>query len=162
MKKLILTVSVILMFLSVMAQNYEKQVQNNNQFAFDLYKYLKTEKENLLVSPFSVSVALSMTYEGAKNKTKKEMAAVMHFPNDKSKLHNDFSGIMMRVSASRNKDSYTFTIANSLWAQNDFKFLHTYFETVKSKYAAPIELVDYSKSESREKARQQTNKWTVC
>ncbi len=160
MKKIISTISIIIMFLSLSAQSYNKQVKNNNQFAFDLYKYLESEEDNLFISPFSVSVALAMTYEGAKNKTKKEMAAVMHFPDEKTQLHKDFAGIMQKVSASRNKDSYTFVTANSLWAQNDFKFFHTFFKTIESNYKAPVELVDYKNAENREKARLNINSWT--
>ena len=39
----------------------------NNRFAFDLYSQLdKSESENIFYSPYSISAALAMTYEGAK------------------------------------------------------------------------------------------------
>lgn len=37
-----------------------------NQFAFDLYLNLKDSAGNIFFSPFSLSTAVAMTYEGAK------------------------------------------------------------------------------------------------
>src|SRR5438046_3106698 len=55
-------------------------VQGNTDFALDLYKRLAAEKGNLFFSPYSISTALAMTYDGARNKTAAEMKNVLHFP----------------------------------------------------------------------------------
>jgi serpin B len=57
-------------------------VNGSNQFAFDFYQQLKDGEENIFFSPYSISVALAMTYEGARGKTAEEMRAVMHFLKD--------------------------------------------------------------------------------
>ena len=40
-------------------------VKGNTAFAFDLYEQLKDTEGNLFFSPYSISTAMAMTYEGA-------------------------------------------------------------------------------------------------
>ena len=43
--------------------------QANNDFAINLYSQYKSEEGNIFFSPFSISVTMAMTYEGANGKT---------------------------------------------------------------------------------------------
>lgn len=58
--------------------------QANTTFAVDLYRQLAKENahESIFVSPFSVSIALTIATEGAVGETAKEMATVLHLPAD--------------------------------------------------------------------------------
>ena len=160
MKRSILLIFALLMTQLICGQDFVKQVNDNNEFCFDLYSYLNVENDNLFISPFSVSTALAMTYEGAKEKTREEMSVFMHFPLESSTINNNFQDIISRTQQSKDAKHYTFNIANSLWAQNDFDFLQSYFNTVKTYYDAPIESVNYKDEASRETARKRINKWT--
>jgi len=44
--------------------NSSEIVNSNNEFAMDLYSRYKSKEGNVFYSPFSISSALSMTYEG--------------------------------------------------------------------------------------------------
>ena len=49
-----------------------------NGFGLDLYRALATERDgNLFFSPYSIALALTMTYAGARGQTAEEMAAVL-------------------------------------------------------------------------------------
>src|SRR3989337_1127648 len=48
--------------------------ENNNAFAFDLYQSLQTQNGNLIYSPYSISLALAMTYAGARGATETQLA----------------------------------------------------------------------------------------
>lgn len=54
---------------------------STNAFGLDLYRALADQSpdENLFMSPYSMSVALTMTAEGARGETFAEMAGVLHF-----------------------------------------------------------------------------------
>ncbi len=156
----ILSLSIVFfaILVSAKAQRISEQVKNNNNFTFDLFNYVDNN-DNVFLSPFSVSTALAMTYEGAENKTRNEMSKVLYFPQSNEKVNKSFSEIIKKTQITNNKKQYTFNIANSLWAQQDFEFLHSYFETIKRYYAAPIQMVDYKDNVNREKVRLGINKW---
>src|SRR5680860_1736068 len=64
-------------------QGIQDVVNANNQFAFDFYSELdKNEDGNMFYSPYSISAALAMTYEGAEGQTADEIKSVFHFPED--------------------------------------------------------------------------------
>jgi serpin B len=161
MKKWMLAAAGSILILSCTAQDFAKQIENNNQFGFDLYKYVNQPDDNLFISPFSISTALAMTYEGAAGKSKEEMMKYLRFSSDKKENLTNFGDILSRVENTKDENKYFLRVANSLWAQNDFKFLQSYFEIVKNYYDSPIEKVDYKDPENREKARLAINDWTA-
>ncbi|HRD56388.1 MAG TPA: serpin family protein [Parachlamydiaceae bacterium] len=63
----------------------------NNDFALNLYKATKDAKGNFCISPYSISSALAMVYNGAKENTAKEMASVLKFDMDLESLNEAFS-----------------------------------------------------------------------
>jgi serpin B len=66
-------------------------VEGNGAFAFELYQVLKGEEGNLFYSPYSISVALAMTYAGARGETAEEMAATLQFMLEQDRLHPAFN-----------------------------------------------------------------------
>ncbi len=134
-------------------------VNANNQFAFELYsKYKddpKHENTNIFFSPYSISTALAMTYEGARGQTAEEMQSVLHFPENPdvrrpafARIHNDIN--------SRDKE-YQLSTANALWAQKDYQFLDEYFNITEKYYGGKVTNLDFIKE--TEKSRVTINKW---
>src|SRR5436853_2952197 len=64
-----------------------------NEFGVDLHRQLARGDENLCLSPYSIQSALAMTFAGADGDTRKEMARVLHFPNDGDTIHASFSSL---------------------------------------------------------------------
>lgn len=103
----------------------------NNWFAFDLYSRLakdqKYTESNLFFSPFSLSSALAITYEGAKGKTADEIRSVFYFPDNDTSLRTGFSG--MNAGINSGDPSYSLRTANALWAEETYPFLPEYVGT---------------------------------
>ncbi len=81
-------------------------LQANGEFAIDLYQKLAhTDRgKNLFVSPFSISIAMTMATEGAVDKTLQQMTDVLHIPaGDLARIHrgqgNLLAGVMPLVSS---------------------------------------------------------------
>lgn len=79
MKKLLgcglalLATSLLFLCIDVFAQDASAVVNANNQFAFELYSKYKSKDGNIFFSPYSISTALAMTFEGARGKTADEI-----------------------------------------------------------------------------------------
>ena len=62
-------------------------VTGNTAFALDLYEAIAGSDENLFYSPYSISLALALTYAGAKGETEQQMAEVLRFSLPQERLH---------------------------------------------------------------------------
>jgi len=110
-------------------QGIKDVVNANNKFAFDLYSQLdKSENGNLFYSPYSISAALAMTYEGAEGKTAEEMKSVFHFPENNI-LRPNFAAIYNDIN--NGAEDYELRTGNALWVQQDFPFLTDYTSRVE-------------------------------
>jgi len=117
-------------------------IATNNEFAFDLYKKINsTEKGNIFFSPYSISAALSMVYEGARGQTALEIQSVFNFPTDDTNRRSSFAAIYNDLNL-KNSD-YVLQTANSLWAQKDYPFIDEYFAVLKNYYAAESNNLDF-------------------
>ena len=76
--------------------------RGNTAFAFDLYKALREDSGNLFYSPYSISLALAMTYAGARSDTESQMADTLHFRLPQDRLHPTFNALDLEL-ASRGK-----------------------------------------------------------
>jgi serine protease inhibitor len=114
-------------------------VNANNRFAFELYSELdKKEDGNMFFSPYSMSAALAMTYEGARGDTADEMKSVFHFPDD---MRPDFAAIYNEINSG--SEEYELRTGNALWVQQDYPFNSEYMTTVEKYYGGKAANVDF-------------------
>ena len=119
-------------------------VDANNQFALDYYSKLKgKDSGNIFFSPFSISSALAMTYEGAKGQTAEEMRSVFYFPEDNNLIRTEYVAIFDEINKKDKK--YKLSSANALWAQEDYEFLKDYFDSVEKYYGGKATNLDFKK-----------------
>lgn len=136
-------------------EGIQQVVNANNQFAFELYSELnKAETGNMFYSPYSMSAALAMTYEGARGQTADEMKSVFHFP-ETNVLRPNFAAIYNEIN--RKDKEYQLNTGNALWIQQDYPFLEEYISTVENYYGGKATGVDFVKE--TEKSRQTINQF---
>ncbi|MGI0059833.1 MAG: serpin family protein, partial [Nitrosotalea sp.] len=118
-----------------------------------------TQKDtgNVFFSPYSITNAFSMIYEGAQGATSDEMESVFHFIKDNSARKNY---ILQTNSELASPDQqYKLGIANAVWIQDDYPILQNYTNTLEKYYAANATSLDL-KNDS-ENSRNTINNWVA-
>ncbi|MBN1433070.1 MAG: serpin family protein [Methanomicrobiaceae archaeon] len=122
----------------------ESVVAANNMFAFDVYKKIASENsgdDNLFLSPFSISSALALTYEGAKGETADQIKSVFHFPENIDTLRNGYLAVNTGINAG--DPEYELEVANALWAEQTYRFLEDYINIADEYYSAETTNLDF-------------------
>jgi serpin B len=135
-------------------------------FSVDLYKILAREPGNLVMSPYSVGVALAMTRTGAVGETSKQMDAVLHAALAKD-IHAGFNALEQTLAKRPGKYKVgdqtlelELATANRLWGQKDFTFERAFLDTLAKQYGAGMQIVDYKTA--YEAARRTINDWVAA
>lgn len=141
--------------------NIQTLVKNNNDFAFDLYQSLQTQDGNLIYSPYSISLALAMTYAGARGETESQMAKALHFlPQDQT--HPAFNALDLQLAErgkaqSEEATPFQLNIANAVWAEQTYPFRQSFLDTIALNYGAGVQLANFINQ--YEAARKEINRW---
>ncbi|MAH43302.1 proteinase IV [archaeon] len=131
-------------------------VNSNNQFTSDLYsKLLETEEGNIFFSPYSITSAFAMTYEGARGTTAEEIKQVFYFPDEEIVLRSSYARLFNLIN--KPDKSYQLSTANALWAQEDYPFLEEYLSIIENYYGGETTNLDIEGD--IEGSRQTINKW---
>ena len=135
----------------------ESVVTGSNRFACDLYRRLADDSgsENLLFSPYSISSALAITYEGARGTTADEIRSVLHLPANDTLRREGFSRLDagLKVAGA----NCTVQTANALWAEKTYPFLPEYIALAERWYSANAMNLDFASAPDA--SRQAINRW---
>jgi serpin B len=146
---------------SVSENGMKTLVDGNNTFALDLYQTLRSQNGNMILSPYSISLALAMTYAGARNETESQMAEVLRFPAQ-AQLHPAFNALDLKlqkqpVNLKKDQEPLQLNIANAVWAERTYSFSTEYLDMIALNYGAGVRLSDFiNKSEP---TRKEINDW---
>ena len=131
-------------------------VTANTKFGFSLFNEIrKTEQDkNIFISPFSVSVALAMTLNGAAGETEQAMTNTLQLHGlDSESINTGYAGLRQTLLTSDPK--VTLTIANSLWARQGFSFKPDFLQRNTQFFGAEISTLDFDNSS----ASKTINQW---
>jgi serpin B len=140
----------------VINSDYEVLLEGNRRFALDLYQQLRgDDTKNLFYSPYSISVALAMTWAGARGNTADEMADALHFTLGQETLHPAFNELDLHLTSlgqETEDEEFILSIENSIWGEETYAFLDDYLDLLAVNYGAAMNLLDflYHPDESRE------------
>ncbi len=135
----------------------EPAAASQTAFALDLYGQLKTEAGNLFFSPYSIGVALTMTYGGARGETATEMARTLHLGARGQDVHADLAALAATLASAQRDEAVALHVANALWPHKTYAFRDEYLDLLQSRYDATATAVDYR--QAPEEARQTINDW---
>lgn len=94
----------------------DRFIGNTADFSLELFKRSVAEKENSLVSPLSVLLALAMTANGADSETLAEMEAVLGKDISLENLNEYLYTYVKHLPSEKNS---RLSIANSIWFRDD-------------------------------------------
>lgn len=119
---------------------------SHNRFGFKLLKQIQEEEGNgnIVVSPSSVALALSMVYNGADEETKEAMAETLGIQGiDVNDVNRQSAALMSDLS---NPDpKVEIAIANSIWGKEGLTFNPNFLQANEQYYQAEIDYLDFSK-----------------
>lgn len=125
-------------------------VAGNTDFALDLYRWLRTAEpaENLFYSPHSISVALAMTYAGARGSTADEMAATLGFDLPDVALHAAMNRLALALDSREEAEvpdgePFTLRVSNAIWGLSGYPYHQPFIDTLALNYGAGLHLVDF-------------------
>ena len=132
--------------------------RGSNAFGVDLYKNVATEEGNLAFSPASLSMALAMTWGGAKGETADEMKRVLHFEGSAEEV----AGAAGRLASQLEDPArpVTFQIANQLFGEASIKLEQPFLERTRDAFGAPLVQVDFLGNFAE--ARVDINEWAAA
>ncbi|HQP72074.1 MAG TPA: serpin family protein, partial [Methanoculleus sp.] len=141
------------------AESISNVTDGNNRFALDLYRQISSDPayagRNIFFSPYSISSALAITYEGARGTTADEIRSVLSLPADDAVRRQGFAAL--NAALNRGSDNYTLHIANALWAEETYRFLPDYIEAAERWYGANVTNLDFVSD--AEGSRETINRW---
>jgi serpin B len=132
-----------------------KLARSSNAFGFDLYQRLRQKPGNLVISPASLTTALSMTWGGARGETAAEMRKVLHLEGTADEVMAT-SGALSRSLQAPSRP-IVFRIANQLFVEKTYELVPAFVEKARAAFGAPVEGLDFKGAPER--ARVHVNEW---
>lgn len=135
-------------------------------FAGGLYGRLAAESGNLVLSPYSVAVALGMTLSGAGGRTAAEMRDVLGVASD-APFHGGLNALTEYIEglagpqdrADGSKAVLALGGANQLYGQQGVGWERDFLDMLAGEYGAGMQTVDYQNA--HEEARVLINDWVA-
>ncbi len=138
-------------------------VDGNSAFAFDLYQALSEADGNLFYSPYSISLALAMTYAGARGDTEQQMADTLNFILPQDRLHPAFNSLDLELGSrgegaeGKDGEGFRLNVVNAIWGQKDYAFLSQFLDLLAENYGAGLRVLDFISAP--EESRITINDW---
>ena len=124
----------------------------SNQFGFDVYHKIY-EKDNMLISPLSLSLALAMTANGAEGKTAEEMLSTMGFSGQSKDDLNSYYRKMVTALLEADPKT-TFEVANSIWANESIGIKKSFTDITEEYYSSEVYPADFKTQATVDKINQ--------
>jgi len=127
------------------AESVSSLLESLNDFSFNFYRQIgDSEDGNVFFSPYSIFVALSMAYEGARGNTATEMQNVLNVLQNDSATLGSFGRVYNLLN--QNQVDYTISTANAFWAHQNYTFLSEYLGLLENFYMAEANELDFAKN----------------
>jgi serpin B len=132
----------------------------NNAFALDVYGRIRSSSasSNLLTSPLSASLALTMAYAGARGDTASQMATALHFAATSGSIFTGQNALIQTLGSEAARalafdkpssttppspSDYELQVVNSVWGEQTYPWQKPFLDLLAENYGAGIYLDDF-------------------
>ena len=117
----------------------------NNEFSFNFFKEVvkKENKDNYLVSPVSLSLALGMAYNGSAAATKTAFETTLNY-GDASQEEISLVNKNIITNLTNRSSGSLLQIANSIWVEEKFPIKDEFINLNSNFYSAQTEILNFS------------------
>lgn len=122
-----------------------KLITANTRLSFKLFSAILQQQpdQNIFISPASVAIALSMTYNGAKGETQQAMAQALNLQGMSIEDINQ-GNAALRTTLTHLDPKVQLSVANSLWARKGEPFIPEFLQRNRDFYGAKITDLDFN------------------
>lgn len=131
--------------LRTLTKDEENLVQSDNRFGLKFFRTINTinEDQNVFLSPLSVSMALGMTLNGAREQTRADMERTLELSGmSDAEMNEAYRGLIDLLSEIDPK--VTFDLANSIWYRNGFQVEQEFVDVNREYFDAEVREEDFS------------------
>jgi len=124
----------------------QKLVEADNAFGLDLFQLIFNDEEtptNFMISPLSISMALSMAYNGAETETRDEMADAMRVQDFRREDVNQIY-LDLTKALTGNDREVAMEIANSIWYRNTYNVEQNFLDVNHTYYNAEVNAANFN------------------
>lgn len=136
---------------NIYTEIYQKEVIDSaNKFAFDLFKPVLADakgSENIMISPFSITSALSMTLNGAAGETFEAMKKALRLEGKTLEQIND-TYLKLMTEMVPVDERVVLEIANSVWVEKRLNVKQKFITDVQNWYKAEARGIDVTNSDA--------------
>jgi len=129
----------------IFTEEYQKQVIDSaNRFAFDLFKPVIADAkgtENIMISPFSITCALSLTLNGAEGETFEAMRKALRL-EDKTLQQINETYLKLMTEMVPVDQRVILEIANSVWVEKRLTVKEPFMTALETWYKAEARNID--------------------
>ena len=120
-------------------------IEADQAFSYEIFRNTVAfdDEENVIISPLSISMALSMALNGAEEETYEEMREVMHLhAMGKKEINEAFKSLIELLTDLDPK--VTLQIANSVWHRLSLPVKEDFLERLTIYYGAKVQELDFA------------------
>ncbi|QRN86188.1 serpin family protein [Clostridia bacterium] len=121
----------------------------NTSFSFDMLRMLNKEEEdgNVLFSPLSISIALSMALNGSQGETRDEMVEMLSYQElDMNSINQSYADYQNYLD--NHKGDTELYLKNSIWIREGEEIKTDYLDVIAKQYLARLDYLDFNDPDS--------------
>lgn len=131
---------------SVTAADLSAAARANTDFGFALLARASADERNVVISPYSMTLGISMVATGAKGNTLSGIfqALSIPLPQERHQAALNQLDLLLKKKITGSGSGPSLNVVNSVWAQDGYALLPNFLDTLASTFGAGVRVLDFA------------------